>query len=34
MSISNEGKVTIYFSEELIIPANASFKVTNSVLKL
>jgi hypothetical protein len=34
MSISNEGKVQIKFSEELIIPANAALNVNKTVLKL
>jgi hypothetical protein len=34
MTISNEGKVQIYFSEDLVIPTNATFKVNSNVLKL
>jgi hypothetical protein len=34
MKISNEGKVEIYFSENLVIPANATTYVDNDVLNL
>jgi hypothetical protein len=34
MTISNEGKVQIYFSEELVIPTNATLEVNRTVLKL
>ncbi len=34
MTISDEGKVQIIFSEELIIPTNASLKVDSTIIKL
>jgi hypothetical protein len=34
MTISNYGKVQIYFSEELKIPPKASLEINSSVLKL
>jgi hypothetical protein len=34
MKISNYGKVKISFSEDIIIPTNATFKVNSAVLKL
>jgi hypothetical protein len=34
ITISNEGKVEIYFSEEFVIPANATLNVDSAVLNL
>jgi hypothetical protein len=34
MTISNEGKVQIYFSEDLVIPPEATLNVDSAVLKL
>jgi hypothetical protein len=34
MTISNEGKIMIFFSELLVIPANATLNINSSVLKI
>jgi hypothetical protein len=34
MKISNEGKVQVYFSENLVIPTDATLNINSTVLKL
>jgi hypothetical protein len=34
MTINNEGKVKILFSEDLVVPTNPTSNVDNTVLKL